>query len=267
MGGLLSQAVTNLIEAEQQIKAISGLPPAAQEIQKNSLNVISPMVSQIQSMQKAVNNYVETVTPQLNEIENMVSNNQPLPAIETKMTTVLNETNTLKSTVDNVSTQINSGLSEVLSYFDQLSAIETDLNKQITKLQGKLDNAKSEEEAAKKKYYYLLALGPFGLIGLSVALGLYLKWKSEVNDYEKQISSLKKQIKSFNAMKSACELMANDLRDVVTKISGVRNSVDFLTSDILSINSDLESGTSLTVIGIMVKAAITEVTTLSIDAS
>jgi hypothetical protein len=37
--------------------------------------------------------------------------------------------------------------------------------------------------------------------------------------------------------------------------------------ELLSINSDLQSGSSLLVIGIMVTAAITEVSTLSIDAS
>ncbi len=47
----------------------------------------------------------------------------------------------------------------------------------------------------------------------------------------------------------------------------MENAVDFLAGELLSINSDLQSGTSLLVIGIMVTAAITEVSTLSIDAS
>ena len=61
--------------------------------------------------------------------------------------------------------------------------------------------------------------------------------------------------------------MGSDFQLVVTKISGVKNSVDFVANDVLKISSDLDSGTALLIIDIMVKAAITEVTTLGIDAS
>ena len=94
-----------------------------------------------------------------------------------------------------------------------------------------------------------------------------MKWQSDVNGYESQISSLNTQINSFTAMKSACHTMGSDFQGVVTKISGVKNSVDFLTGDLLSVSSDLDSGSTLTVIDIMVTAAITEVTTLGVDAS
>ena len=267
MSGVLSQAVANMVAAEQQITALSGLPPAAQKIQAESSAVISPTISQIQTMQKAVSSFVQIAIPQLNAIETMVSGTQPLPLIKAAMANVQNEASALKSSLDGISTQINAASSQVLGYFGQLATIESGLTTQMTTLQGQLGNAQSEEEAAKKKYYYLLALGPFGLIGLSVALGLYLKWQSDVNDYKRQISSLSAQINSFNAMKLASQLMGTDFQGVVTKISGVKNSVDFLASDILTISADLDSGSALPVIGIMVKAAITEVTTLGVDAS
>ncbi len=267
MSGFLSQAVANLVAAEQQITALSGLPPTARTIQAESSAVISPTISQIQTMQKAVSSFVQIAIPQLNTIETMVSGNQPLPTIEEAIANIQNEAIALKSSVDGISGQINATSSQVFGYFDQLAAIESGLNAQMAALKGLLGNAQSEEEAAKKKYYYLIALGPLGLIGLAVALGLYLKWQSDVNDYERQISSLNAQINSFNAMKSACQQMGSDFQGVVTKIAGVRNSVDFLASDILTIRSDLDSGSTLTVIGIMVKAAITEVQTLGVDAS
>jgi hypothetical protein len=68
-------------------------------------------------------------------------------------------------------------------------------------------------------------------------------------------------------MKGACQQLGGDFQCVVSKISDVENAVDFLAGELLSINSDLQSGSSLLVIGIMVTAAITEVSTLSIDAS
>ena len=267
MSGFLSQAVANLETAEQHIKALSGLPPAAQTIQAESAAVISPTISQIQTLQKDVSSFVQIATPQLKTIETMVSGNKPLPPIKAAMANVQNEANTLKSTVDGVSAQINASSSQVLGYFGQLAAIESDLTGRMTTLRGQLGYAQSEEEATQKRYYYLLLLGPFGLIGLAVALSLFFKWRSEVNGYESQISSLNAQIKSFEAMKSVCQLMGNDFQGMVNKISGVRNSVDFLASEILTISSDLDSGDAMIVIGIKVNAAITEVTTLGVDAS
>jgi outer membrane murein-binding lipoprotein Lpp len=218
-------------------------------------------------MQQAVSNFVTTAIPQLNNIETMVSNNEPLPQIKTAMVTVQSEMSSLKSTVDGISVQINSASSQVSGYFNQLATIESGLTAQITTLQGKLGDAKSEESAAKKKYYYLLALGPFGLAGLATALGLYLKWKSDVNDYESQISSLNAQITSLNTLQSNCQQMGSDFQGVITKTSRIQNSVDFLASELSTISSDLDAGSSLTVIGLYVNAAITEVQTLGVDAS
>ena len=68
-------------------------------------------------------------------------------------------------------------------------------------------------------------------------------------------------------MKSACQQLGSYFQDLVTKISGVKNSVDFLVSDILEIESDLDSGDTLSIINIKIKAGIAEVMTLGIDAS
>ena len=267
MSGYLSQAVTNLVAAEKQISALSGLPAAAQKIQADSSATISPVITQIQGMQKSVTGFVQQATPELNKIEAMVSGNQPLPQIKTAIANVQTEASGLQTSVNETSAKIQAASSQVLGYFGKLATIESNITGQMTTLQGQLGNAQSEEEAAKKKYYYLLALGPFGLVGLAVALGLYLKWTSDVNGYENQIRSLNAQISSLNAMKSACQLMGTDFQGVVSKISGVKNSVNFLVSDILEVESDLDSGSPLPIIEIKVKAAITEVNTLDVDAS
>ncbi len=268
MNGLLTQAVANLVAVESQISSLNGLPPAAQQIQTNSSAVIAPLVVQVQGLQQAMARFTQTALPQLNAIHQSISSGTgTLPTVTAAVATVLGEANTLQSTVTAASTQINAASTQVLGYFDQLAAIEATLTTQMTALQGQLGDAQSEEDAAQKRYYYLLALGPFGLIGLAVALGLYLKWKSDVNGYESQISSLNASINSLNAMKGACQQLGGDFQVVMSKISGVDNAVDFLASELLSINSDLQSGSSLPVIGIMVTAAITEVTTLGIDAS
>jgi hypothetical protein len=267
MSGYLSQALANLAAAERQITNLLGLPPAARPIQADSSAVIGPMITQVQTLQKTVADFVRIATSQLNGAETLIAGNQPLAAIKAAMATVRGEADTLKSKVDGLSSQISAASSRILGYFNQLATVESALASEMGILRGQLGTAQGEESAAKSKYYWLIALGPFGLIGLAVALGLYLKWQSDVNGYESQIAALNGQISALVAMKSTCQQLGTDFQGVVTKISGIRNSGDFLASDILTINTDLDAGSALSVIGIMVKAAITQVTTLGVDAS
>jgi hypothetical protein len=61
--------------------------------------------------------------------------------------------------------------------------------------------------------------------------------------------------------------MGTDFQGVITKTSGIQNSVDFLVSELSTISSDLDGGSSLPVIGLYINTAITEVQTLGVDAS
>ena len=67
-------------------------------------------------------------------------------------------------------------------------------------------------------------------------------------------------------MNAATGQLATDFRNVITAVSSVKNSISFVSNDFLVINSDLSLGDIRTVIEIAVKAAITEVKTLSVDA-
>lgn len=267
MNGYLSQAIANLQATEKQISNLSGLPSAAQKIQAESVTVISSTLSTVQATQHTILSFVKKSVPELNEIDAMLANNQPLPSILAAIENVKNETITLQSDVDETTNQIKTASVQILSYFNRLATIESDLTTQMFKLQSQRDYAKDKEEATKKKYYYLLALGPFGLIGLATALGLYLKWKSDVNDYESQINALNNQISALKTMQAASQLLGSDFRGVMEKISGVKNAVDFLSSDILIIESNLNENSIFLIIEIKIKAAITEVQTLGVDAS
>lgn len=267
MSGYLSQALVNLAAAERQITNLTGLPQAARPIQADSSAVIGPMIAQVQTLQKAVADFTGTATARLNSAETLIAHDQPLTAIKAAMATVRGDADAFKSKVDGLSSQVSAASSHILGYFNQLANVEFALDFEMGGLRGQLGTAQGEELAAKSKYYWLLALGPFGLVGLAVALGLYLKWKSDVNGYESQIAELNGQISALAAMKSTSQQLGTDFQGVVTKIAGIKNSVDFLASDILTIDTDLDAGSTLLVIGIMVKAAIGQVATLGVDAS
>jgi hypothetical protein len=267
MMGYLSQAVANLLATEQQIRSMSGLPAAAQAVQSASATLVGNLVPDIRSTQGKGTGFVATALPQLNEIETMLSNNANLPQIKAQMAVVMQEVLPLQSAVHQLVTEVSSASQTLFGYFNQLASIEAQINDQMTSLQGQLGNAQGELDAAKKRYYYLLALGPFGLIGLAVALGLYLKWRNDVNGYENQINQLNGQIASLSAMNAASHALGQGFQGLVAKLSGVKNSVDFLASEVLAIDSELNANDAPIVIAIKVRAAITEVNTLGIDLS
>ena len=266
-GGILTQSVANLNAAADQIKTIVNIPSEAQVIKNDSLANISQLVTQIQSLQGTVSVFVNQATPQLNAIETQLKSNQPMDEIKTAVDVVCGEANTLNTSVIRVIASIQSTITIIEGNFNQLDAVQKDLTNQMTQLQGQLGDAQSRESAAEKKYWYLLALGPFGLVGLAAALALYLSIKNEVDGYQKEINGLNSQIAALNSMKVSTGQLSASFQTVITSVSGVKNSVSFLSNDILEIQTDLSLGDSRTVIEIAVTAALNEVNTLGIDAS
>lgn len=264
MVGLLTQTLTNLLAAQQQIAALGGLPPAAQQIQAGCNALIQPMVTQTRALQQAVADFVQTATPQLAQVQSMLSAQAPLPDIKAAMSALQQQAQQLQGTANGTAGTLTA---QLMGYFNQLAGVEAGLQSQVTALQGQLGDAQSELDAAQKRYYYLLALGPFGLVGLAVALGLYLKWKSDVSDLQGQIGGLNGQIGAFNGMKAACQQLGTDCQGLAASISGVRNAVNFLVSDLLEVSGDLDAGDAAVVIALMATAASTELATLGTDAA
>lgn len=267
MAGLLSQTLANLLAAQQQIAALGGLPPAAGPIQAGCTGLILPMLAQTRALQQAAAAFVQMATPQLAQVQAMLSANAPLPGIKAAMSALQQQAQQLQGMASGTAGTLTGQTAQLMGYFNQLASVEAGLQSQATALQGQLGDAQSELDAAQKRYYYLLALGPFGLAGLAVALGLYLKWKSDVGDLQGQIGGLHGQIAALNGMQAACQQLGADCQTLAGSVSGVRNAVNFLVSDLLEVSSDLDAGDATVVIALMATAAGTELATLGTDAA
>lgn len=265
--GVLSQSVENLNVAEGHIRSITNLPGSAQRIQNQSLANFPLIITNIQALQSKVGVFVNSTNPELKTIEAMLTSNQSLEDIKTAVEKLCDEASALTASATQALTTIRQLISTMYGYFNQLASIQKGLTSQRTNLEGQLGEAQGRENAAKQKYYYLIALGPFGLIGLVVALALYEHIKSEVNGYERQISGLNSQISSLNVLKKTTGQLGNEFRNVISKVTSVKNTVSFVSNDILQIRSDMALGETRIVIEIAIKAAKTEMKILSIDAS
>jgi peptidoglycan hydrolase CwlO-like protein len=172
-----------------------------------------------------------------------------------------------QATASTLVTAATNAMSTLTTSFTTLSGIEGSLQTQIAGLQGQIGTAKGEMEATQKRYYYLLALGPFGLVGLSAALALYLKWKSDVSSLQGEINSLNGQIASLQSIVSSCKALAASESQVLQDLINLKNAIDSVCSDFTAIQQDLAGTTDPTTLQTVARAADAMLVTLEADAS
>ena len=274
MSGLLSQALANLQSAEAQITALTGLPAGAVSVQTDSANVINGITPQVTQLQTVVNTFVQQSLPQLNAIETAVSGSVPLDQLKADLLVVHNEAAALQPLVDGITSNITNASNQIASYANVLASVNSDLNTQISNLNAQIGDAQGRADAAQKKYYYLIGLAPLALFGApamlaaaGVAIGLYYQIKGEIDGYQSTASDLNNQISRLNMMKAADQQLGSDFLDLTNKISGVQNSIGFLSGDITNAINDIDNNGSRFQITIFVKTAVTEAMNLQSDAS
>lgn len=267
MTGLLSQALANVEATEKTITSLSGLPAAAEPIVQQSSQLIQSMAKSIRDLQAATAAAIPKIETNLNDADAALKAGKPLPEVKQIIDAANAEAQSLQTQADAVSTEIGDDRNTIDGYANQLAGIENDIGNEIAKLNGQLGDLKSKRDAAKKKYYWLLALGPFGLAGLAAALALYLKFKHDVDDLESEISAKQKQIDQQKALVTATKTLNGDFNTLVTKVSGVKNAVGFLASDIGEVVTDLEHDGSRAVIELYIQAALSEAKEVAADAA
>ena len=267
MSGLLTQALDNLVAEEAHIKSLAGLPDGATQIQAESVDLVNRIIPEVKTLQSNVSAFTSKALPQLNDAYKSLEDKKPLEEVKSMVLPVQSMARELQSSVSATAGKLTASMQEVNGYPNRLAAVVNDLNRQKTELEGKLNNARSEEAATKKKYYYLIALGPFGLVGLAAALALWGTWQSKVNDLESEQSRLSAQISRLNSFVAAIKQIQTDFTDLVNKITNVKNAVDILAGDISNTIKDLEGSSHSAAALAYISAAIAEVNTLVTDAS
>lgn len=268
MSGLLTTAIASIKTTEDKLQYLPPLSPDIEEIKVESLSDVNQVVNDITKAQVLIQGFIKQTVPKINELEQITSQkNASISLVKNNIISLVNQSNELKQQMNKLTTGIESLSGKVPSFIGKLSGFEVELNEQMSVLQSKVNEKKEIESIDRKKYYYLLALGPCGLIGLAIALGIYFETKKQVNDLECEVSVLNSKIQSFNALKAISNLMVEDLKNVNLKFSRATNLVDFLLGDINNFIVDLNENSPLFVINMMLKAAEMEINSIAIDVS
>ncbi len=263
--GLLSQTIANLKSLNQQLGAMTNLPASAQGLQQSAQSLFNTDVANLLSIQSSTLAYTSANIPQLSTA---VSNLQA--GDTTGAAVIVDAANkgaiALSATVGSLLNNIMATKTQVISFSNSLISIEQDLQNQIIALQVQVSAAESRVAQYNKEKYYFLALGPFGLVGLGIAIGLLVTWNNKANDLSAQASSMNAQAAGLQAMMASIKGLINNFSTAVSQISNINNSVTFLSADIQEVITDLnQAGGSAALIYLM--TAQHEAETLATDAS
>lgn len=266
--GLLSQTITNLVNLNQQLGTLGNLPASAQGIQQSAQALFNTDVANLKTIQSDVLAYTTPTITQLNTaLADLNSGNTTSAAAIA--TTANQGAKNLSGTVGGLLNDIMATKTQVISFSNSLSAIETDLQNQITSLNVQIQGAQAKVDQYNKEKYYFLALGPFGLVGLATAIALLATWNGKVNSLNSQISGMNAQISAAQMLITNVNSLIGNFNTAVTQISNINNSINFLSGDIQEVIDDLNNskggGTAQAIL--YLTTALHEVQTLATDAS
>lgn len=261
--------MANVTSLSAQLAALSGLPAAAAGIQQNAIGLLNTDIGILREIQAAVLDYTAPTIPALNTVLAALQQNQDPTTVASAKATVGNASQaaaTLAALISGKVSGVMNTKTQIINLYNQLAVVAQGLDSQIVALRSQAQDAQNEADYYTKRKYYFLALGPFGLIGLGIAIGMIVSWSNKADDYNSQVNAANVQANALQLLVTNVKGIIAAFSNTVNQISNIKNGVDFLSSDISTIISDLDNASTQNAI-LFLTAAVHEVETLKSDAS
>ncbi|MBV9505105.1 MAG: hypothetical protein JO323_08895 [Acidobacteriia bacterium] len=250
----------------QQISMIPNLPPEAGPMQNAAVALSGQLAPAVADAQQKVQQFVQTAVPLLTNVLNLIDS---IPSVsgDAQRNAILvqarQQISQIQSAAGQLSPVIASTDSTAVDCRQKASNLAASIPQVENVLQGNIAAAKSTLQADQqevneinsKKYYWLL-LGPFGLVGLGIAIGMLVTANNKVSQIEGQISALNLQISQFSKMQVDVEQLRQDVVALADKIQSVKNAVDIVGGDIQSILTDAALGSQAKVFLLALKGEL-----------
>ncbi|MBB5471045.1 chromosome segregation ATPase [Paraburkholderia sp. Clong3] len=266
--GSFTQALTALKTSVADVQAIQQLPAQAASVQTSVCQSLHTILTEAPVFQT---NLLASIGPAKAALDTAIAELEKNADATSKIASIISGiTDTIsnyRSQATSLVAMLSSATNEVSGSFTTLSNAEGTMQSQIATLQGQVNAAKGQMEAAQKRYYYLLALGPLGLAGLAIALGLYFHWKSQVDDLQNQVNALNNQIRPLQAMIAACKSLASSEGIALQRMTSLKNTIDTTIADLTDALKDLNSNVAPATLELFLRACQGILITLGEDAS
>lgn len=265
--GPFSQALTALKGSVDEVKSINGLPAPAISIQNAVGESLSGILNDGPGFQSDVLAGIEPAIQSLERAIEALQRGVSLEQVTSAIKGVAGTVAKFQGRAAGLNDMAASAVKLISKAFTELSGVEGEIQSQIANLQGQAGAAQGEMEAAQKRYYWLIALGPFGVIGVAAALALYFTWKKKVSELQDRVNSLNAQTRSLQALINCCKALAGANGQALQQLTNLKNAVDTTVSDFTEVTRDLDENVSPAQIELLLRACVGMLSTLQADVS
>lgn len=265
--GLMSQTIANVRLAQDHLAAITGLPPEASTVQASMVRTLATMIPLAESAASAVLGFATAAGPPMEAANAAVAAGDGA-ALKGALVAVQSLMGPAASAVETADGGVKTAYEAVSADNETLANVARDLAVQITQANAEAQTASDAADSLERNKYYWLLLGPFGLTGLAVCVGMIADATIRVNGIRQHISELQSQSTQWTKMQADLDLLRLDVPKLSGTLLSLRNALGFLGGDITEVVADV--GNVATGSSIARAFAITaqhQLTTLRIDAS
>jgi hypothetical protein len=241
--GLMSQAIANVRLAQDHLVAITGLPSAAAAVQVNLEGALTTLIPATQTAASAVLEFAAAAAAPM-EAANTAVMAGDAGGVKSALDAVQSAMRSAAAAVGTATTGVDAALARLNADSQTLANVDVSLSAQIAQADGEADAAQGEADSLEKNKYYWLLLGPFGLVGLGICIGMLVDATNKVNGIRQHVSELKAQAAQWTKMQADVDLLRHDIPNLSSTLSSLQNALDFLGGDITEVVADVGNVTT-----------------------
>jgi hypothetical protein len=235
---IVTQALANVIATSQNLATVTGLPAQAASVQTQAVKIANEIVPVVQTLKQQVQLFVQLAGPLLGSA--LAALDASAPDQAKPIVVRLQEAATgLAGTALASSKQLGSARDSSNGCVGSMSAVQSTLDGDIAAANAERTSRQSEVDSLNKNKYYWLLLGPFGVIGLGIAIGELVTANNRVAEIETRISALGQQAAQAGKMKIDVQQLSTALSSLAGRLEDLKSSVDFVCADMKLVLKDL----------------------------
>lgn len=235
---IVTQALANVEATAQSVAAVSGLPPQVATVQTQALGIARQIVPTVQSLRQQVQQFVASAGPLATQAIAALDGPNPGSAAGL-VSTMQGSAATLSTATKAASQQLGTARDQCDACVAAMGGATAALDGQIAAANAKRASDQQEVDRLNQTKLYWLALGPFGLIGLGIAIGEIVTANNTVASIEAEIASLTQQAAQAAKMKIDLQQLSTNVSALATRLQDLQNAVDYVCSDVALVMKDL----------------------------
>ncbi len=240
--GILSQILVAIDNLVANVNQISNLTPEGAAIRQSVVDVIQGLLTNVRTMQSSG---IQLADNGISILEGVIVLIDKQPQLSDEALLIEVEqvyASALQVQEEAKSLNIGATQTRLGELSGQSSAIAADLNARVAALEANIRDAERRKADAEKDRLKWLALGPFGLIGLAIAIGMIVSIGKEIDSLRNQANSDRLKLGETQTLLHATQQLVGQAQELVGQVGYLRNDIDIIVAELDNTMKNLAKG-------------------------